>query len=368
MKRKVLHVSAGGLNRGGVGTVIFSIVYSLQNDFDFDCVVFSKKSPEEQNFEKYGQLHRINCYPKKGKRDYLELIMRPLKLYFGVRKICRLKSFDAIHCHNQNDEWICMLAAKHENVPIRIAHSHVTNSPKKRSIIEKAYKGLSRYMLGCVTNVSIGCSRLACEQFYSHKNYVVVPNSIDLDRYSMPVSKSKQKHQFVHVGRYTYAKNQEYLLETFAEICKSLNDAHLFLIGYGEDFEVKKLADLIEKLGIRNNVDMIPGDKVDITSYYAQAEYMIFPSIFEGFGIVLIEAQAMGIKCYVSENIQEEADVGLLTFLHLSDGPKKWAEKIVSDIKNNREQTLDTEKLLQYSNESISKKYAAIYNGELSSQ
>jgi glycosyltransferase involved in cell wall biosynthesis len=331
-------------------------------------VVFSRKSEEENKFEKYGQLHRIECYPRKGKRDYLELVTRPLKLYFGIRKICRSKSFDAIHCHNQNDEWICLLAAKHSGVPIRIAHSHVTNSPRKRSWIERAYKSLSPSMLKHVTSVNVGCSKLACEQFYAHSNYIVIPNSIDLSRYSISRKDSPQKNCFVHVGRYTYAKNQEFILETFAEICKILKDAHLLLIGYGEDFEVKRLSDLIENLGIKQNVELIPGDKVDILSYYAKAEYMIFPSRFEGFGIVLIEAQAMGIKCYVSENIQKEADVGLLTFLQLSDGPEKWAEKIVSDIKNNREQTLDTEKLLQYSNESISKKYAAIYNGELSSQ
>jgi hypothetical protein len=75
----------------------------------------------------------------------------------------------------------------------------------------------------------------------------------------------------------------------------------------------------------------------------------------------------MRIACYVSERITKEADVGLLTFLNLSDGPQQWAERIVADIQNGTDRSLDFEKLSQYSNESISKRYASIYNGDIES-
>ncbi len=364
MKKKVLHVSAGGLNPGGVGSVVFLIVESLSSDFEFDCVVFNRVSDREEDFKKYGKLHRIKCYPKKGKRDYLELLTRPFKLYFGIRKICKEQGYDVIHCHNQRDEWICLLAAKHAGVPIRIAHSHVANSSKKKSFVEKFYKDLSPKMLKKTATVNIGCSKCACEDFFLHDRYVVVPNAVDLNKYAYEKRcKIKQMH-FIHVGRYTYSKNQEFVIETFAEICKTFKDAHLYLVGYGEPFEVQRLAMLIDTLGVQQNVEMVPGDTADISQYYAKSNYMIFPSRFEGFGIVLIEAQAMGIDCYVSENIQQEADVGLLTFLQLSDGPKKWAERIVDDIQNGTRKSLDFEKLSIYSNEVISKRYAAIYSDE----
>lgn len=364
MKKKILHVSAGGLGHGGVSAVIFSIVESLHTQFDFGCVVYARERERDSYFTEFGRIHRISCYPTKGKRNYFELITRPHKLYWGIRKICREQKYDVIHCHNQRDEWICLLAAKHAGVPVRIAHAHNPNSTKKKSFIEKVYKSLSPKMMEKTATINLGCSKAACEEFYCHDRFTVVPNAIDLEKYSLPTSRENNAMNFIHVGRYTYQKNQDFVLETFAEICKISPEARLYLVGFGEASEVERLKALIHELGISDQVEMVPGDVADIPSYYARSRYMIFPSRFEGFGIVLIEAQAMGIECYASEAIPTEADVGLLHFMDLSDGPRAWAERIVADIKNGTGLSLDTEKLSQYSNESISKRYAAIYNGE----
>lgn len=364
MKSKVLHVSAGGLGYGGVSSVIFSIVEQLHTEFDFECVVFQCARERETCFLNYGPIRRIDCYPKKGKRNYLELILRPWKLYFGIRRICKNEKYDVIHCHNQRDAWICLLAAKHAGVKIRIAHSHNTNSPKRKNIVEKVYKQISPKMLTKVSTINIGCSRAACKDLFEHDNFEVVLNAVNLQRFVPQKRSAKTRLEFVHVGRYTYQKNQEFLLDAFAEICKRFPTAHLNLVGYGEPDFVQRLKNQIQVLGISNNVELVPGDAVNVADYYARSDYMIFPSRFEGFGIVLIEAQAMGVQCYVSENIQPEADVGLLTFLNLSDGPKKWAEHIIQDIDNGNEKALDHEKLAQYSIENVAKRYAAIYRGE----
>lgn len=362
LKKRVMHVSAGGLNPGGVGSVIFSIVKSLYKEFDFYCIVFSRESDQEKEFEKYGKIHRINCYPRKGKRDYLELITRPLKLYFGIRKICKSEKIDVIHCHNQRDEWICLLAAKHAKVPVRIAHSHVTSSPKKISALEKVYKSISPAMLRRVATKKVGCSKLACEQLYRDNNFEVVPNSINIEKFS---SKNRIEHDeinFIHVGRFNYAKNQEFVLETFAELCKRMKNIHLYLVGYGEEKDTERLVNLIDGLNIKRYAEIVPGDKVDVLEYYAKSDYMIFPARFEGFGIVLLEAQAFDIKCYVSENIQPEVDLGLLKFLELSQGARVWADYIVQDIITGCKKKCNYEKLLNYSNENISKSYKDLYS------
>lgn len=363
MNKKVLHISSGGLNPGGVGSVIFSIVESLYENIDFDCVVFNRISSREDDFRQYGGIHRIYCYPKKGKRDYLELLTRPWKLYWGIRRICKTQSFDVIHCHNQHDAWPCLLAAKHANICTRIAHAHVGIDRRKRSVIETLLKKNALRLLNKYSTLRVACSIEAGKLLFGDNEFIVIPNSVDTKKYTRQGT-IPDNSSFVHVGRFTYAKNQEFVLETFAEICKTFPEAHLYLIGYGEPFEVERLQTLIQTLGIENQVEMVPGDVADIPSYYAQSRYMIFPSRFEGFGIVLIEAQSMGIECFVSENIPEEADMGLLTFLNLSDGPEQWAMRIVSDIQNGTPKTLDHEKLSQYSNENIAKRYAAIYNGE----
>ena len=341
--------------------MIFSIVNNLHEVFDFSCVVFNREYPAEQEFLKIGKIYRIKCYPFKGKRDYFELFTRPFKLYFGIKRICKNKHIDVIHCHNQRDEWICLLAAKHAKVPVRIAHSHVTNSPKKKNVIERFYKSLSPKLLSRVATVKIGCSAAACEQLYGTKDYMVIPNSVDFRRFS---SSKREKHNginFIHVGRFNYAKNQEFVLQTFAYINRLLSNVKLFLVGYGTESETLCLQNMIKQLGISHNAMIVPGDRVDVADYYAKSDYMIFPSRFEGFGTALLEAQAMDVSCYVSENVQPEADVGLLSFMCLSDGPEKWARRIVYDIISGNKKVRNNDLLLQYSDDAICDKYKSLY-------
>lgn len=135
------------------------------------------------------------------------------------------------------------------------------------------------------------------------------------------------------------------------------------LVGFGEDKE--KLKNLIHELNLDESVDLIPGDKVDVSEKYDEADYMIFPSIYEGFGIVLLEAQAKRIPCFVSEAIQKEVDAGLLNYIKLSETPEKWAEKILLYIDSNNE--IDDSKiqknLNRFNSKEICEQYAKIYGG-----
>ena len=127
----------------------------------------------------------------------------------------------------------------------------------------------------------------------------------------------------------------------------------------------EKLKNLIHELNLDESVDLIPGDKVDVSEKYDEADYMIFPSIYEGFGIVLLEAQAKRIPCFVSEAIQKEVDAGLLNYIKLSETPEKWAEKILLYIDSNNE--IDDSKiqknLNRFNSKEICEQYAKIYGG-----
>lgn len=363
MKNKILHVSCGGLGYGGVSSVIFSIVEILHNQFDFDCIVFKKHCEKEELFKKYGKLFRISAYNDDGKRHLFELLIRPWRMYWGIYKICKRNNYQAIHCHNNIDEGFCLLAAKNAGIPIRIAHSHNTPSPKKKSLIFKLSEYLNRKLIAYASTDRIGCSQAACISFFGDLRFKVIYNTIDLNKYNISARIHHNKLTFIHVGRYTYQKNQEMAIKIFDKIYQVFPDSQLLLVGFGEDKE--RLEDEINKLHLYNAVHLIPGNKVDIGKMYAISDYMIFPSYYEGFGIALIEAQAMGIHCFVSEAIQNEANVGLLTFIKLDDGPGVWANTIVKYIRNKKDIDIETleKQLHQYSNEAIGKQYASIYKG-----
>lgn len=364
-KKKILHVPYGGLGHGGVSTVIFSIVEALYSDYSFDSVVFKKRCDREQLFQKYGNVYRINAYNDNGKRNPIEIILRPIILYRGIKNLCKKEKYDVIHCHNETDEGICLLAAKNAKVPKRIAHSHNTPSPRKRSSVLRLYEDINKILVNRYSTDRVGCSDAACSSFFgANRSYKVIFNTVDLERFNYD---NKIKHEgitFIHVGRYTYQKNQEFVVETFYKIHLKYDNSKLLLVGYGEDKEY--LATLIRKLGLEKCVDLIPGDRVDVASLYAVSDYMIFPSRYEGFGIVLVEAQAMGIPCFVSEAIQKDADAGLLHYLDLSRGSDYWANYILEFI--NSDNTIDlsllNSNLMKYSVESISSQYRMIYSND----
>ena len=359
----MLHVSCGGLGYGGVSSVILSIVENLYTQFDFDCVVFNSRGGREEIFKQYGRLYRINAYSVNGKRNPFEILLRPIRLYRGIRKICNSNQYDVIHCHNNVEEGICLLAAKHAGIPIRIAHSHNTPSPRRRNpviaIVEKINKSLMREN----ANKFIGCSEAACTSFFGFVDYQVIYNAVHIkDFSSIDFSKRDQK-TFIHVGRYTYQKNQEFVIRVFKYIHDNDKECKLYLVGYGD--EEKNLKDLVTSLGIQECVVFVPGKTADINIYYEKSDYMIFPSRYEGFGIVLLEAQAMLIPCFVSEAIQKEVDIGLITYYKLSEGPQKWAENILCYMQNPSkiDRQFVKNNIRLYSINEVCSQYADVYRG-----
>lgn len=362
MKKRILHVSYGGLSHGGVSSVIFSIVEPLKDRFDFDCVVFNNRGDEEERFAKVGKLHRVPCYRTNGTRSILENLTRPVRMIWGIYRICKKEKYDVIHVHNMGEAGFCLLGAHLAGVKVRIAHSHNTNTPQRSSRIKQLLGRWNNQLLKNHLTTQIACSRQAGLDFFHNDNSIVVENAVNLDKYLMLHRHDHPNIIFSHVGRYCYQKNQEFVIEVFAEIHKLMPNSELKLVGFGE--EGNKLQKKIADSGLELYAELIPGDKVDVASIYAETDYLIFPSRFEGFGIVLIEAQAAGCKCFVSEAVQPEADAGGLIFLPLEKGAKYWAEQIVEEIKNAQNGGVHATKINveRYSQERVAEKYAEIYN------
>ena len=288
-------------------------------------------------------------------------MLRPLIMYFGILKICKMGSYDVIHCHNLFEEGICLLAAKHAGVKNRIAHSHNTEAPKRIFFVEKLYRKLNRILMNYAATLKIGCSNEACRSFFGNSEYKVVLNSVDLSRFSLQKRVHPGKN-FIHVGRYTFQKNQEFVIRVFNEIRKNMIDSKLVLVGFGEDEE--KLKKVVDAYKLNSCVTFVKGNGANIPDEFAKADYMIFPSTFEGFGIVLIEAQASGVFCFVSENIQKEADAGALHYLKLADGEKAWADDICKIISTENFFNIDDvdKELRKYDRSSIANEYRKIYS------
>lgn len=162
---------------------------------------------------------------------------------------------------------------------------------------------------------------------------IVIRNGIDLTRFKASKSDGQNVRDelsiphgaFVvgHIGRFAEEKNHFFLLRVFSEILKMNEESHLLLVGSGE--LESSIRDCIKKLGVGNNVTIL-SNRCDIPRLLNSMDVFVFPSLFEGLGIALVEAQAVGLRCVVSDTVNPEAFVTNRVVLRsLEESPEEWA-------------------------------------------
>lgn len=363
---KILQVSCNDLSNGGVQNVFMNIV-SHMPDITFDLIVFG--NGDEYYRDKFlhygGRIFRFPIY--QGDNKWIARIDRmtyALRLPIYIMYInFRYGHYDAIHCHNYFEAFCCNFGAYLSGIKVRIAHCHNSEDPSE-NIRYKRYAHFLRDCFERFTNVKIGCSKKALEYLFGDdKKGRVINNFIDVNMFLSKKNEyitSTNIFSFVHIGRFCFQKNQLFLLEVFRIIHNLEPNARLSLQGYGPD-EIK-LRTFIKENNLEKCVQIFPHnyDKFKILS---ENNVMIFPSIFEGFGIVLLEAQIMDCLCFVSDAIPSNTDMGLEEVIPLKLNASEWANIILTKLKN-----IDTkEKKKEYNSfdiNSIMPIYREIYEGK----
>ena len=137
-----------------------------------------------------------------------------------------------------------------------------------------------------------------------------------------------------HVGRFVYSKNHMFLLETFAEVVKKNKDAVLICVGGGK--LRTEIENKIQELEIKDNV-ILYGETTEINKVYNAFDLFLFPSHYEGLGIVLVEAQANGLPVVAADTIPSEVNLtDNFEFMSLDEGKLKWAQRILDRRKEKR--------------------------------
>lgn len=366
MKPKILMVCCDGFENGGIQAVIMSIARTLSDKYDFDAISFSNgKQHYSDEFSNYGTIYHFQKYNPKN------LVSKILSGFFEYRYLYKQSKeffkqhndYTAVHCHNYFNAAPILKAAKEAGIKVRIAHSHnVKPVIKNKNPFHDYFNNQKRKQLNELATSKIACSKAAGEYLFGCSGSTVVNNAIDLKKFNPHIYENTGNEQiikFVHIGRYCYQKNQLFLIDVFNEYLKLNNKATLTLVGFGMWEE--SIKNKIINLSLQDKITMLPSDS-SIPEIYAKSDITIYPSTFEGLGISLIEAQAMGLRCYVSEVIQPEANLGLCKFLNLDWGAKKWAKFIHNDIKENGVEKHFVD-MSSFDIENIKNQYDHIYSG-----
>ncbi|WP_261179251.1 glycosyltransferase [Anaerobacillus sp. CMMVII] len=186
------------------------------------------------------------------------------------------------------------------------------------------------------------CSKKAGEWLFgqeiaSTKELTVLNNAVNVEEFGFnQIDRMKVRRELKardslvigHIGRFNKQKNHEFMIDIFKEVHEKLPNAILVLVGEGHlrvDIEKK-----VKKIGLEENVRFL-GVRKDIANLMQGFDLFLFPSLFEGLPVVLVEAQAAGLNCIVSDTITTETNVtGRLNFLSLNDPPSVWADTILS--------------------------------------
>ena len=258
----------------------------------------------------------------------------PIRTYFDIVRIVLENNYQIIHRHTGNAfGYFELFAAKRGGAKHLIMHSH---NPQVGF-------PLLHYVSKAIFHTK--CEKFACScesgqfLFGSKSEFIIIPNPINCEEFAFSQIKREKirkeyelsgKFVIGHVGRFEKQKNHVKLLGVFSEILKTKDNAILMCIGEGSLLsEIEKLA---SDLNIRERV-IFTGTRNNIDEIMNAFDIFLFPSIYEGFGIVQIEAQANGLKCFSSKDvIPDESNItGNITFISLDESNRIWADRILNE-------------------------------------
>ncbi len=307
--------------------------------FDFICDADSTNIPKDEIESLGGKV--IICPPYQKVFKYIKFL----------EKLFKENKYKIVHSNINSLSVFPLYAAKRAGVPIRIAHSHSTANKKelKKTLIKNMLRPFSKKY----ANVYFACSELAGRWLFGNKTFdegkvTIINNAIDVEKfvYNEDIRKKvrnelKEKCKSEinddtlvvgHIGRFVKQKNHEFLIDIFNEIHKRKENSVLMLVGQGP--LQKEIEEKVNKLGLQDCV-LFLGQRNDANELYQAMDVFVLPSLYEGLGMVLIEAQYAGLNCYCSEAVPKEAYIsGLLKKLLLSDSPSLWAETILQNYNN----------------------------------
>jgi len=316
------------MDRGGISTHMMNYYRHMDRSkiqIDFIVHGFEKGVHDDEIKSLGGQIYNV---PLKS-RDYFGNLNT-------LREIFNSGKYKIVHSHMDAMSIVPLKVAKECGIPIRIAHSHntqhLTNDRIKLLLNEYARKNIKK----TATHL-FACSEDAGRWLYGSKAFndgkvILINNAIELGQFSFSLRKRNiireqlgLENAFVigHIGRFDYQKNHIFLLEIFKVVLAKIPGSILLLIGDGHlRGQIEKR---IKQLGIDKSVVLL-GSRSDVSDLLNAFDLLLLPSLFEGLGIVLIEAQANGLKCIASNGIPQSANLtNLITYVSLEESAIHWA-------------------------------------------
>lgn len=322
---------------GGVESVLMNYYRHIDRSkiqFDFFCDSDSTDIPYEE-IENLG-----------GKVILIPPYQHVYKYHKELKRLLEEGNYKIVHSHINTLSVFPLYAAKRAGVSIRIAHSHSTTNKKEKmkNLMKQILKPFSKVF----ATDYMSCSEHAGRWLFGNKVYdkgkvYLLNNAINLEKFKYDENIRKEKRDEMgidkdtlvmgHIGRFVEQKNHLFLIDIFNEVYKKNKNSLLLLVGVGP--LLNKVKEKVKNLNLEDNV-LFLGQRSDVHKLYQVMDVFLLPSIYEGLGMVLIEAQCSGLACIASKEVPIDAKVTDL--VQFSDfDTHEWCNKICGINKKSRD-------------------------------
>jgi glycosyltransferase involved in cell wall biosynthesis len=316
----------GALEMGGSQALVMNLYRHIDREkIQFDFIL---DHPDRDDYAAEVKALGGKIYTMPGFHGNVTQVRRAWDEFFKAHP-----EYKVLHSHVRSYASLYLPIAKRHGVKT-IIHSHSTSNGKGFSSLVKM---ALQYPLRYQADVLMGCSRESGQWLFGKKatagdRFFLLPNGVDLQRFSFDESIRQQYRRDMgledklvigHVGRFHPSKNHMFLLDVFAQLKKHRPDAVLLLVGDGDlrpEIESK-----ISQLGLTDSV-ILTGNRSDVAELMQAMDTLAFPSVWEGLPTTVVEAQATGLPCIISDRITEDVDLSPLVQRLSIDNTALWAK------------------------------------------
>lgn len=336
-KVKVLYF-VDRLLRGGIQSFIIDYVSHMDfNKVQIDILVLD----DGHNYELEDKLQKSGVHLYKLQNIWLRKpadfpkYLKALDCFFAKHH-----DYDIIHMHSSSKNVFVLQKAKKYGIPVRIAHAHNTKFQSQNKT-KQILGDILKLPLRKAATHYFACSNAAGQWMFGKKLFEsgriqIISNAIKVDDFVFHQETREKmrkslgiEHSFVIgcVGRFAPQKNHLFLIDVFCKIHTTNADAVLLLVGDGE--LRPQIEQKIKDLKLENSV-ILAGFRNNVNDFLQAMDVFVMPSLYEGLGIVLIEAQASGLPCVVSDIVPKEAIItDLVESVSLKENVATWADYIL---------------------------------------
>ena len=355
----------GSLNMGGAETMVVNVLENLDREnlmFDF-VIPGAEEGMLEPRVNRLGA--KVYHTPKRSENL--------IESYRAFERVIRENEYKTVHLHTQN----AFLTAPHVFLARRAGAQtiivHIHNTMDWRSGMALRLHPYCRKWLYRNADVRLACGREAGAWLFGTENGVeVLPLPVQCDKLQFDAARQAAlkrdagltgKTVYLHVGRFMEVKNHDFVVKIFAELHRRQPDSVLLLVGDGELRPAVEAQ--VKEAGLTGAVHFL-GNISDVPDKMVLADVLLFPSKYEGFPTVLLEAQAAGLECFVSDTITPEVRLtGRVHPLPLTSSAAEWADAVLAEPRS-ADRAADNAAVRQkYDVSVVTKRLMELYTGPL---